>query len=118
MILNEDGLFRRVLPFHIKPGGEVSSSAYMTQRKKPDHELSLDLERLATPRQTQSRDGKNGFAVGRFTAQLPRSIDLDVRHDPLPTNDAHCLAAGENTFEKCRILADGTKVVLHPPTRG
>ena len=35
----------------------------------------------------------------------PRSLGFEVRHDPVPGNDAHTLIVGENSNALCKQLA-------------
>lgn len=120
IISDDDVLYRRIVPMHIKPDGTISSSAYMNRRKKPDCEISVDLARLCSgPGETRSREGKSGFGVGELVARLPRckEVGMDVRHAPLDGNETHSLIEGENTGTKCSILARGTTLILPPPPR-
>jgi hypothetical protein len=43
---------------------------------------------------------------------VPRSLGLEVRHDPLPDNPAHALIAGPNTEAISHALA--SQVALLP----
>ena len=112
-IADEDGLYRRLVTYHIKPDGKVSSAAFK-RRDKPDNEISVDLARLTTPQDCLQRAERPGFSVGELLAPVPRSLGFLVRHDPLEENYAHSLIVGPNDDAKCRSLAEATQVVYRP----
>jgi hypothetical protein len=120
-IEDSDGLFRRIVGWHVKPDGKISSKAFTKPNKKPDPEISVDLARLCnSAEETCSRGGCVGFGVVSLFAELPRSLDLGVRHDPKTdgTNHAHSLIEGNQDLEKCRLLAEGSSLEIRPPRRG
>ena len=95
----------------VKRDGTVSSVAYV-RNGQPDNEISVDLARLTTTAETLA--SRPGFGVGAIVARIPRQIGFEVIHDPLPVNAAHTLIRGQNSREKCRLLASETRVVIHP----
>lgn len=111
-IADDDVLYFRIVGYAIKEDGSVASGAYKI-RKKPNNEISVDLARLTSVADCRLRGGPS-FGIGSLLTRLPRSLGFTVRHDPLPDNYAHVLAEGENTKEKCRVLAEGTTLILHP----
>lgn len=114
-VTEADSLFRRLLHFHIKKGGEVSSAAFKTKKKKPDPELSVDLARLTTADESLSR-GMGGMGLGELSAAVPLSLGLEIRHRPECNNIAHCLILGDHTMETCRQMAENVTVII-PPKR-
>ena len=118
-ILDEDALYRRLLPYYVKADGKVSSAAYKRRGKVPDNEVSVDLARLTTPVESLRRAPNSGFALGFLLAAAPRRMGFEVRHDPCPPQEpdnlAHSPIAGENTPERCILLAEATTLVVPPP---
>ncbi len=118
-IADQDELYRRVNPMSVKDNGEVSKSAFITN-KIPDDEISMDLASHTTLKRT-SQGRKREMPVIRLLAALPRSLGFIVRHDPLPNerdpktdNYAHCLVEGENDTTKCDALAAGSQCIYWP----
>jgi hypothetical protein len=115
-IADEDELYRRLLPMHINEDGTVNSAAFK-RRGKPEIEISVDLARRTTVVETLARAPHRGFGLGVLRAASVRQIGFAVRHDPQPDNGAHCLIVGENTKQRCRLLAEATVVRIAPPSR-
>jgi hypothetical protein len=113
-VADEDRLYRRIAPGWVKPDGTLASVAYM-RSGRPDSEVSVDLARLTTTEQTLARAPRPGFGLGALAASLPRSLGLEVRHDPVEGNAAHAVIAGNASVENCRRLARAT-LLLVPPT--
>lgn len=113
-VADEDELYRRLAPHHIKEGGRVSSSAFK-RGKIPDPEVSVNLARLTTIEETLATRPEHG--VGMLPARLPRSIGLTVRHDPVSDNHAHTVIEGQTSRQQPRELAEGT-VILRLPSPG
>ncbi len=117
-IANDDTLLRRLTRDSINPDSSVNSNAYKLSGK-PDNSISVDLERLTDEETTASY--RPGSGVGRLITRVPRELGFDVFHAPLinrtdqPDNPAHCLIEGNNTKQKCRLLAEATEVA-RPPT--
>lgn len=123
-IRDSDALYRRVVSFHVKPDGSISSAAFKDRRKRPEASISVDLARLSTPEETRDRDGRSGFGVIALSAGTVREMGFIIRHAPvtlgdpvLPPNPAHCLIEGENTNERCAQLAAGSRLILPPGDR-
>lgn len=110
-IADEDELYRRLAPHHIKDGGRVSLSAFK-RGKAPDPEVSVNLARLTTVAEMLAPRPEHG--VGMLPARLPRSMGLTVRHDPAPDNDAHTVIEGQTSRQQPRELAEGTIIVQIP----
>ena len=93
-IADEDDLYRRLGPDHVKPDGAISRTAFMRNstvnrnRKEPDPEISVDLARLTTPALTLTRANRPAHGVGSLVAAYPRSLGLAVRHTPTEDNSA------------------------------
>jgi hypothetical protein len=49
-----------------------------------------------------------------LVARDPRRLGFDVGHDPLPDNFAPFLMVGEYNRDKCRALAELTRVLIPP----
>lgn len=108
---NEDDLYRRLIRYHVKKNGTVSSAAYRDKGGSPIDSISVDLGRLTTPEETLARDDR-GFRLGALVAGVPRELGFDVRHVPRPANYSHCVIEGENDMEKCYALAAATTVIV------
>ena len=112
VIEDADDLYRRIVPYYIKKDGSISSAAFMKDRgKTPDNEISVEIARLTTPVECATRYGDRGFRVIALTARSARSLDFEVRHDPLPDCYPHALIVGENTRERCLALATASRVI-------
>lgn len=96
---DEDDLYRRLAPSHINPDGTVNSSAFK-RGKGYELSISVDLARLTTARESVDRAGRSGFKLGVLQAAMPRSLGLEVNHDPLPHNESHSLIEGHNDRER------------------
>lgn len=125
---DSDDLYRRFAAGHIRRDGTLASTAFMlSSRSKgtkiPDPEVSVDLAKLTpTPDVTLQRAGRPDQLEGRpdqgvvaVTAEFPRSLGLEVRHDPREgtpdekENPAHSLIlgnTGELALERCDRLAE------------
>jgi hypothetical protein len=108
---DDDELYRRIVHYFVLDDGRISSSAFKDRRGKPDRSISVDLARLTTPEACLARAPNPSFQLGVLVAGGPRSLGFEVRHDPLPDNAAHALIEGQNTPEKCRRLAEMTRLV-------
>lgn len=112
-IEDNDELYRRIFPEYVRANGTVSLKAFMLSGY-PDPQVSVDLARLTTPEEAVSRAKEPGYGLGAIVAQLPRSLGLTVRHDPIPNHYSHSLIIGENTKEKCKRLAEGVRLMIQP----
>lgn len=100
LIADDDLLYRRLAPLHVKPDGSVNSAAFKL-RGHPGPHVSVDLARLTTPQATLARAPRPGFGLGVLLARDPRSLHLTVHHDPLPANPAlRSLKASDRTIDK------------------
>lgn len=111
-IENEDWLYRRLsLGNGIKKSG-TASSAVFRRFDEPEQEPSVDLAKLTTPQESVDRAGSPGFRLSRMQAKEPRTIPgFDVVHSPRCDNPAHGHITGENTHERCRLLANMLEVL-------
>jgi hypothetical protein len=87
-IADDDLLYRRLAPLHVNTDGSVNSAAFKL-RGQPDPSISVDLARRTSVDAALARAGRPGFGLGSLRAANPRSLNLTVRHDPLPENAAH-----------------------------
>ncbi len=114
-IQDSDLLYRRLAIIgHFTPDGKVSSNAFKLNGK-PDPAISVDLGRLTTQEKSLNQ-AKNPSAIkiGAVKAGFPRSLHLEVAHDPQPENPSHSLIKGNKTRENCRLLAEQTEVLATP----
>ncbi len=112
-IQNDDNLFRRVptyLPSYIKPDGTITSRAY--QKKRDEDGISTDLERLSSFEKAILGDKR--FRLLRINVGVIRNVindGLNVMHNPLLDNDAHCLITGHITDGKQKQLLKHSREV-------
>lgn len=115
-----DLLYRRLVESYFRRRDRTLTSGAFYLRGKPDPEVSVDLARLTTPEATASK--KPGSGVGQLRTEVPRNLDLDVRHDPHPETDpenaAHSVIVGmvptsTGDKERCRRLANATQILLY-----
>lgn len=111
-LADEDGLYRRLAPHHLRDDETVNSSAFR-RGKGYDPAVSVDLARLTgSPMdalQTRPHFGLDILRVGDV-----RALGLTVRRDPLPDNPAHCLIEGLTSKDQARRLAAVTHVLIRP----
>jgi hypothetical protein len=111
-ITDDDELYRRLAPHHLREDGTVNSSAFKRE-KGYDPQLSVDLARLTvSPRGTLST--RPTFGLGVLRVGDVRAMGLSVRSDPLLDNPAHCLIEGLVTRDQARQLAALTRVLVLP----
>lgn len=106
-IFDEDELLRRVFPYCIVDETRVSSGAFKDRRKKPLNKFSTSSTKLLGSRSeclARPEVPPNMRLIG-FLAKTPRSLDFRVWHDPEDGDRAHCSVEGENSSDKCDILA-------------
>ncbi len=114
---DDDELYRRLAPHHIREDGTVSSSAFK-RGKDPDPEVSVDLARLTTPEESLRRADRVEHGIGVLITRVPRGMGLTVRHDPLVGNLAHTVIEGQTSRQQPRVLAEQTRVLRYPAGRG
>jgi hypothetical protein len=112
-IVPEDELYRRLLSYHVKDDGSISSAAFMTKSRKPDPECSVYLARRTSPAAVL-RAGLPGQRLAAFSAAIPMSMGLTVKLDERPANPGHCLIVGLATKEQCGRLAEAARLVNVP----
>lgn len=114
-IFNEDHLLRRIpthLPNYIKPDGTISSLAY--SKKRHDDGVSVDIERLSSFQKAIL--GEKRYRLLRINVGIIRNTindGLQVVHNPIPDNDAHCLITGNITEGKRKLLLKHSEEVKH-----
>jgi hypothetical protein len=123
MITDDDWLYRRLAQNHFRNDGTVNRTAFMrnsvppNKGKEPDPQVSVDLARLTTPPNSPEGSlaaaGTPNQGIAAMQAGFPRSLGLDVIHDPVTSppalwNLAHTLIqgnAGERAMELCDRMA-------------
>ena len=115
---DEDELYRRLASDHVT-NGEINSAAFKYQGQPRSstpvyQSISVDLAKLTTQEETLGRAHRPGFGLGVLVAGEPRLLGFSVRHDPEPEHEAHSLIEGANDREKCRRLAEATRILVQP----
>lgn len=107
---DDDVLWRRLHAKHLtldhSTGERRITSAAFT-----DPQLSVDLARLVAPRDHRVTMA-HGAGVAELAAHVPRSKQLEVRHDPVPDNEAHSLVTGRKTQSIARFLARKSRLLI------
>jgi hypothetical protein len=106
----QDELYRRLHLTAVK-GDVVTAGAYNVDGEYP-WEISVDIAKLLTSPH-DSLNAKPFQGIGAITVGDVLSLGLDVRHDPVPDNEAHALISG-NTRANARLLAERTRILIHP----
>lgn len=103
-VKDEEYILRRIVihPSHIKEDGSISSAAFRLNKNDIDG-LSINIKHLTTYQLTVVNSKK--YRVAELKAAIPRSLELDVIHDPVEGNDAHGLITGSITKSKSRQLS-------------
>ena len=102
-IFDDDFFLRRVptfLPSHVKPDGTISRAAFKPSKIDSDG-LSGNLERLSSFQNATLNDSRFRLLkinVGIIRKQI--NDGLDVTHNPVVINHAHCLLIGKITDGK------------------
>jgi hypothetical protein len=82
-----------------------------------DQEMSVDVEDflMASGKTWEaSLSDYPSYGLARFPAEVPRSRGLEVRHVPLPDNDAHAEVHGKKTGSVASALQKAAEL-LRPP---
>ncbi len=108
-IQDADDLYRRIAPAHVNPDGTINSGAFTTRRGEG---ISVNLARLTTPEDTLRP--RPTFGLGNLQAAIPRGLGLNVRHAPVPDNDAHSLIEGQNTRAIRHQMAEAANLLMSP----
>lgn len=106
----DDKLLRRVLPYHVKDDGAVSSAAFMTRSRKPDPACSVFLERMSSAYDDAGTNRLPNQQLARFAAFVAIDMQLTVTHVPTIELPSHCQITIE-TKQQCRQLARNTELV-------
>lgn len=105
-----DKLLRRVLPYHVKADGSVSSAAFMARSKKPDSACSVFLERMPSAYEDAGKNRLPNQQLARFAAYVATDVGLTVTHMPTMDLLSHCEINIE-TKQQCRELARNSELV-------
>lgn len=111
-IADDDELYRRLAPHHLRHDGTVNSSVFKRE-KGYDPSVSVDLVRLTVSAEVTLRTRPH-FGLGVLRVGDVRAPGLTVRRDPLPDNPAHCLIEGLATKDQARRLAATMRVLIRP----
>lgn len=106
----DDSLYRRLhRKSHLRKDGTVNSSAFKRYGKPTyDDQISVDLARLTTPKESVNRSEKKcvGFCLGVCIAHHPLALGFSVVHDPEEGNYSHSLIKDQNNTQgKSRKLS-------------
>lgn len=113
-ITEEDDVYRRLVSFQVNPDGTANSAAF--EPRKGETGISVEVARLTTEGAARSRAGDE-FGLGRLSAAVPLSLELQVAHDPKPDQYFHAEIRGPMPKSKRRILAEKTQVFKLPGER-
>ena len=98
-IADRDLLLRRIPDqpaMWTRKGGQVRPSSAAMQPSETDGGLSVDVRRLlpnpTIPTSVLGEHPEHGLV--EFSARVPRELDLEVVHDPLPDRCSHANIAG------------------------
>ena len=105
---DDDCLYRRLVPDHLYPDGNVNSNAFKL-KGKPDASVSVDLAKLTTPDESIARGDRRDTMLGVLVARDVRALGLTVRHEPNDENPAHAVIEGNTSRSMCRKLAAITR---------
>lgn len=105
-----DKLLRRVLPYHVKDDGSVSSAAFMTRSRKPDSACSVFLERMPSAYDDAGKNRLPSQQLARFAATVAMDMGMTVTHVPTVDLLSHCEINIE-TKRQCRKLATSSELV-------
>lgn len=105
VIDDNDDLYRRISPAqYYEKEGRPASAAFR------DFELSVDWSKYTTPERTLR--GYPSHHLASFKAIVPRQLNQEVKHDPVPDNYAHSLVIGKKTLSIARKLARSCKFII------
>ena len=107
-ISDEQELYRRIHPDHIK-NETITSAAF----KRTEREASVDVVAWTTIKKSLSfarhPDTKLGILV---TGVVRQTNHQDVIHNPIPDNCAHALIVGDKTSSICKRLARSCQLMV------
>jgi len=104
-IPDDDDLYRRIPPdWYVEKEDRVSSAAFK------DRETSVEWSKYCTPDKTV-REYPN-YHVAALQAKIPRTKNLEVKHNPSRHSYAHSLIIGEKPLSIARFLAQNCRFVL------
>ncbi|MBI2503300.1 MAG: hypothetical protein HYW07_08710 [Candidatus Latescibacteria bacterium] len=109
-ILDDDELYRRIHPTFRKPDGTVSSAVF---KQRGGDGLSVDFAKLTTIARTLDGHGSSGLAS--IAVQIPRQLELEVLHGPVPGNYAHGIIKGNITESKAKKMVCSARIVVPVP---
>lgn len=104
-IKDEEFLYRRIHPiFYDKVKAKISSGAFT------DPEASVDWAAYTTPQET-IKDYPTCH-VASLQAKIPREVNQEVKHNPIPGNYSHSLIIGKKKKSVARFIARNCKFVI------
>ncbi|CAN5684256.1 hypothetical protein BH23CHL3_BH23CHL3_10930 [soil metagenome] len=106
----DDKLLRRVLPYHVKDDGSVSSAAFMTRSRKPDSACSVFLERMPSAYDDAGKNRLPNQQLARFAATVAMDMGMTVTHVPTVDLLSHC-EINIKTKQQCREFATNSELV-------
>lgn len=106
----DDRLLRRVLPYHVKDDGSVSSAAFMTKSRKPDPACSVFLERIPSAYDDAGKNRLPNQRLARLAASVALELRISIAYAPTPDLPSHCEMTIE-TKDQCRQLAKSSEIV-------
>jgi hypothetical protein len=112
-----DQLYRRVVGYYIFTDAQhgverISSSALKEKKRRPERDISVEIARLTDPQTSLAGAPNAGFRLIGFIARVPRSLGLDVVHDPVPDCYAHALITVSITADHCIAMVEAAVVVV------
>ena len=86
-ILDSELLYRSIHPSFVKPGGTISSSAFISSTNP---HVSVDRSTLSTAEESRQRRPKDA-GIAQLLTGIVRSLTIGVASAPTPENRAHAL---------------------------
>lgn len=97
-------LFRGVHKNHVKANGEIMSICFQ------HYEMSTDRDDMCSCDDTLNRN-ENWVKVASLKNNFLKDNKQDIKHNPVPENDAHCLVIGNKPKTIQRLFAKNIKIV-------
>lgn len=99
-LANEDLLWRRIHPHHVRHDMTVKSVAFNHS------EMSVDVAKL---QHDMSITLAKGAGIAEFEVSVARNLNQEVRHDPGEDNHAHALVIGDKPRQTREALRDAAR---------
>jgi hypothetical protein len=117
-LFDDDILLRRLSPeSHFKKDRVRVTRGASRIAGGYDPRISVQVQRLLPPPNdpTQILDtAKQHWGIGKLVVRDVKALGFDVRHDPLPGDDAHALIVGETDQELAERLVELLEVIKWP----